>query len=151
MCGFTGFIDYSGIGNQDVLRKMTDTLFHRGPDDAGYELLSVGNCNIGLGFRRLSIIDLSPLGHQPMFSSDRDIVVMMNGEIYNYKEIKSDLISQGASFRSGSDTEVVVEGFRLHGIDIINKFIGMFVITILDIKSLCFILLIRMVLFLDQS
>ncbi|HOS47131.1 MAG TPA: asparagine synthase (glutamine-hydrolyzing) [Bacteroidia bacterium] len=135
MCGFTGFIDYSGIGNQDVLRKMTDTLYHRGPDDAGYELLPVGGCNIGLGFRRLSIIDLSPLGHQPMFSSSREIVVMMNGEIYNYKEIKSELISQGASFRSGSDTEVVVEGFRLHGIDIINKFIGMFVITILDIKN----------------
>lgn len=135
MCGFTGFIDYSGIGSRDVLQQMTNTLLHRGPDDAGYEFLQFSNCSVGLGFRRLSIIDLSPLGHQPMFSANRDVVVMMNGEIYNYKEIKADLISQGASFKSGSDTEVVVEGYKIHGIDIINKFIGMFVITILDIKK----------------
>ena len=88
MCGFTGYIDKKGIYGVEILRKMTDSLVHRGPDDAGYEVLSMENGVAAFGFRRLSILDLSEAGHQPMFNHDRSIAIMLNGEVYNFQELK---------------------------------------------------------------
>ena len=135
MCGFTGFIDYKKESSIDILRKMSDTIFHRGPDDEGCEIIENGNCSIGFGFRRLSIIDLSPSGHQPKFSEDKRVAVMLNGEIYNYAEIKSELIELGYSFDSKSDTEVVLKAYLQWGTDMLHRFIGMFSIVICDQKT----------------
>ena len=134
MCGFTGFIDFKNDGNIGILKEMANTLIHRGPDDSGLEILDSDIFKIGLGFRRLSIIDLSPLGHQPMFSNDKKVVVMLNGEIYNFKEIKLDLQKLGYNFISGSDTEVVIASYIYFGISAIQNFIGMFAITIVDLN-----------------
>lgn len=135
MCGFTGFIDYKKCSTIDDLKKMSDTIIHRGPDDEGCEIIDNGNCSIGFGFRRLSIIDLSPSGHQPMFSEDGMVAVMMNGEIYNYSEIKLELLDLGLKFNSKSDTEVVLNAYLEWGTDMLQKFIGMFSIVICDKKT----------------
>ncbi len=135
MCGFTGYIDKKGVFGEDILRSMTDSLVHRGPDDAGYELLKADFGVVALGFRRLSILDLSEAGHQPMFNHDRTISIMLNGEIYNFQELKQELISSGVVFKSTSDTEVVLKGYELKGIDFIHSLIGMYAITILDIPK----------------
>ncbi len=132
MCGFAGFVDFKAQYDLTLVKAMADTLVHRGPDDQGYEFLNFSNCSIGLGFRRLSIIDLSASGHQPMFSPDRNTVIMLNGEIYNYRELRKDLESRGCSFRSGSDTEVVLHSYLQKGLQAVHDFIGMFSIVILD-------------------
>ncbi len=132
MCGFAGFIDFEGHYDLSIVKAMADTLVHRGPDDQGYEFLNHGNASIGLGFRRLSIIDLSPAGHQPMFSPDGNVVIMLNGEIYNYQELRLDLEAKGCKFVSGSDTEVVLQSYIYYGVKSIDKFIGMFAIVLVD-------------------
>ncbi|MFM7016089.1 MAG: asparagine synthase (glutamine-hydrolyzing), partial [Bacteroidota bacterium] len=135
MCGFTGYIDKKGIYGEDILRIMTDSLVHRGPDDAGYELIKSDFGVAGLGFRRLSILDLSAAGHQPMFNHDRSIAIMLNGEVYNFQELKQEFISSGVVFKSTSDTEVVLKGYELKGIDFIHSLIGMYAISILDVTK----------------
>jgi asparagine synthase (glutamine-hydrolysing) len=130
MCGIAGFCDFNKRTNTSVLAKMTDALAHRGPNDSGYELFDTPNAFVGLGQRRLSIIDLSSGGHQPMHFEKLSIV--FNGEIYNYQEIKKELIQKGYSFTSGSDTEVILKGYHCWGDAVVNKFIGMFVYVILD-------------------
>lgn len=132
MCGFAGFVDFKGYGDLSLLKSMADSLIHRGPDDGGYELKQLGESLIGFGFRRLAIIDLSPLGHQPMFSGDDQVMLMMNGEVYNYAEIRQKLIAKGHSFISASDTEVVLKSYLEYGIEGVSQFIGMFSIAILD-------------------
>ena len=107
---------------------MRDALSHRGPDDKG-EYIDEKN-NIGLGHRRLSILDVSTLGHQPMSNDKGTIWVTYNGEIYNFKEIRQELIHKGYSFKSNSDTEVLVKAYEQWGIECIHKFIGMFAIAI---------------------
>ena len=125
MCGITGFFAFNNenlLSNQ-VIKKMTDVISHRGPDDAGYftvdssdkkgiyqknELPEDGLAKLAFGHRRLSIIDLSALGHQPMKSADGKIVITLNGEIYNYLELRSELQELGYHFISESDTEVAV-------------------------------------------
>lgn len=111
---------------------MADTLNHRGPDDSGYELFEEKNFQAGLGFRRLSIIDLSALGHQPMFSEDKNLAIIFNGEIYNYREIRQELEKHGCRFKSHSDTEVILQSFKKWGKDCVRKFIGMFAFAIYD-------------------
>ena len=96
MCGIAGFIDLKNRSNADVLRAMTDQQVHRGPDGSGTTLLSFRNASIGLGHRRLAIIDLSETGHQPMAFGQ--FTITYNGEIYNYKEIKRELEQLGHSF-----------------------------------------------------
>src|SRR3989337_720333 len=104
MCGITGIINLDRKPvNKESLVKMTRVLSHRGPDDEGFFI----DKNVGLGHRRLSIIDLSRAGHQPMFYDKRNLVIVYNGEIYNYLEIKKELIGLGYRFRSQSDTEVI--------------------------------------------
>ncbi len=109
---------------------MTDAMTHRGPDDAGYEVYRDAAASIGFGQRRLSILDLSPLGHQPMHFND--FTVDFNGEIYNFKEIRKELEEKGYEFKSWSDTEVILKGYHCWGLDVVQKFIGMFAIALYD-------------------
>jgi asparagine synthase (glutamine-hydrolyzing) len=132
MCGIAGFCDYKSQTNEDILIRMTDQLIHRGPDDSGYKTFQFQNARVGLGHRRLSIIDLSPLGHQPMSFDEFDIV--FNGEIYNFNELRKELQDYGIVFKSHSDTEVILAGYARWGIDVINKFVGMFAFALLDRK-----------------
>lgn len=130
MCGIAGFVDFRKTSTETVLRRMTDCMTHRGPDDSGYEVFNAGQADIGLGQRRLSILDLSPLGHQPMHFND--LVVDFNGEIYNFKEIRKELEDKGYQFNSWSDTEVILKGYHCWGLDVLHKFIGMFAIALYD-------------------
>ena len=109
---------------------MTDTIAHRGPDDEGYFVSGP----IGLGFRRLSIIDLAG-GHQPMFDAERSVCVVFNGEIYNYKELQVELESCGHRFRTNCDTEVIVHGYKEWGTDVLNHLNGMFGLAIWDLRN----------------
>ena len=124
MCGIAGFIDSSLRSTEEDLKKMTDTLVHRGPDDCGYNLTQNSHCQIGLGHRRLSIIDITSAGHQPMHF--RGLSIVFNGEIYNYREIKNELEELGFTFESHSDTEVILKAFHQWGVVAISRFIGMF-------------------------
>ncbi len=106
---------------------MANSIAHRGPDDEGYLIDGA----LGLGFRRLSIIDLSG-GHQPMSDPEEKIWVMFNGEIYNYKELRAELQGFGYEFRTNSDTEVIVHGYKKWGADVLNHLNGMFGLAIWD-------------------
>ncbi len=130
MCGITGFVDFKKNTSDEVLRRMTDAITHRGPDDAGYEIYQASQADIGFGQRRLSILDLSPLGHQPMHFEQ--LSINFNGEIYNFKEIRKELEDKGYSFNSWSDTEVIIKGYHCWGLDVVNKFIGMFALALYD-------------------
>ncbi len=132
MCGIAGFVDFRRSSGEDVLSAMTDVLQHRGPNDAGYELVKGESSHIGLGHRRLSILDLSSSGHQPM--TFRDLTIIFNGEVYNFKEIRKELESHGYDFSSGSDTEVLLKGWDLWQEKVLDKCIGMFAFAILDRK-----------------
>lgn len=127
MCGIAGFV---GSGNKEILEKMINSISYRGPDDAG---LFFEN-DVGLGHRRLSIIDLSPSGHQPMFSSDKKIGIVFNGEIYNYKELKKEYFSD-YSFVGSSDTEVIIALYQKFGEDCFSKMNGMFAVAIYDFEK----------------
>jgi asparagine synthase (glutamine-hydrolysing) len=108
MCGICGIICFDNQPVQESsVRKMMQIMKHRGPDDEGIFLED----NTGLGFVRLSIIDLTPAGHQPMFSHDKRYVIVYNGEIYNYIELREELKSKGYSFTSNSDTEVLLASY----------------------------------------
>ncbi|SVD33563.1 uncharacterized protein METZ01_LOCUS386417, partial [marine metagenome] len=111
------------------MRSMTEAIKHRGPDDAG--ILTDGP--IGLGHRRLSIIDISSRSRQPMESFDGRMVIVFNGEVYNYQELLPELTAAGARFRTTSDTEVVVNAIRIWGLnDAVRRFIGMFAFAVWD-------------------
>ena len=129
MCGITGKIYLDSSNNIDAheLKKMTDSIYHRGPDDEGFYI----NKNIGLGFRRLSIIDLST-GHQPLANEDESIWIVFNGEIYNYKELQDDLITKGHIFKTKSDTETIVHLYEQYGVDCVKHLRGMFAFSIWD-------------------
>ena len=137
MCGFAGYIDFGFKTEGSVLKKMTDSLIHRGPDDGGYVTWNNGNiCKIGFGHRRLSILDLSSNGHQPMYNADKSLAIVLNGEIYNFREIKKELETvYNHSFVSSSDTEVVLHAYMLWGVKAVQKFIGMFSFVIYDINK----------------
>ncbi|MCP9749916.1 asparagine synthase (glutamine-hydrolyzing) [Ferruginibacter sp. HRS2-29] len=124
MCGISGFIDFNKRTEREHLVRMTDTLSHRGPDSGGYEFQMTSECNIGLGHRRLSIIDLSANGNQPFRLKDWQIV--FNGEIYNYLELKAELETAGRSFLTSSDTEVLATAIDHWGEHAFTKLIGMF-------------------------
>ena len=132
MCGITGFVDFNKKLTKKVLDDAANTLQHRGPDDSDVIVAETYFANIGLGHRRLAILDLSPLGHQPMYSDDEQVAIVFNGEIYNFREIRSELKSKGNSFHSNSDTEVIIKAYQQFGIDCLNRFIGMFSIAIYD-------------------
>jgi len=132
MCGIAGLINL----NRDpvspvILKKMTDSIAHRGPDGEGQWVEG----NVGIGHRRLSIIDLSPAGHQPMISADHRYVFSYNGEIYNYRELRADLEAHGYWFRSQTDSEVVFYSLIHWGTEALNKFNGMFALSLWDRKE----------------
>lgn len=132
MCGIAGFINLNGSsGSPVVLKKMTDAIAHRGPDGEGQWVEG----NVGIGHRRLAILDLSPAGHQPMVSADHRWVLSYNGEVYNYRELRADLEAEGTQFRSQTDTEVVLYAFATWGTDALLKFNGMFSLAIWDRKE----------------
>lgn len=133
MCGIAGLVDFSFQSKIENIQSMTDVLYHRGPDDGGYFFESGVNSQVGLGHRRLSIIDLSEHGHQPMMFEDS--IIVYNGEVYNFKEIRDDLESLGYYFSSDSDTEVVLKAIHCWGHEAVNRFNGMFAIAIFDKKS----------------
>ena len=130
MCGFVGFTG-EVKNKEEILKEMMDTIVHRGPDSQGSYL----DDNIALGFRRLSIIDLSESGRQPLFNEDRTLVLVFNGEIYNYKELKAELISLGHDFKSNTDSETILHGFEEWGKDLLNKLRGMYAFVIWDTKN----------------
>src|SRR5215467_302807 len=108
MCGIYGYLSQKEAIDPGLLRRMGHTLRHRGPDDEGELVLNTPNVAVGLGHKRLSIIDLSPAGKQPMANEDDTIWIVFNGEIYNFQEIRDRLRSHGHTFRSHSDTEVII-------------------------------------------
>ncbi len=132
MCGICGYINLEKRPIEtSILKKMNDTLSHRGPDDEGVWI----NENIGLAQRRLSILDLSPLGHQPMFNENKNLAIVFNGEIYNYLEIRSQLSKSGYKFKSQTDTEVILAAYQEWGIDCLKHFNGMWALAIFDRKK----------------
>jgi asparagine synthase (glutamine-hydrolysing) len=133
MCGIAGFCDFTKKLDKNILIKMTDILHHRGSDDSGYIFYKTNDANIGLGHRRLSILDLSNHGHQPMKYESLNIAY--NGEIYNFKEIRVELEKYNYIFESENDTEVILKAYHKWGIKAVDKFNGMFAIAIYDIEK----------------
>ena len=133
MCGILGEFGEHVLSGQRVatLRGLVNCLRHRGPDDGAYW----SDGRFFLGHRRLSIIDLSPLGRQPMASADGQLVVSFNGEIYNYVELREELTSLGHHFGTASDTEVLLHGYRQWGVELPSRLIGMFAFAIADRRS----------------
>src|SRR5882757_7913173 len=131
MCGIAGIYDFVNRAPLDgrLVKAMTDALVHRGPDDEGFYCSGP----IGLGHRRLSIIDLAD-GHQPMSNEDRTVWVVFNGEIYNFKELRGELIGQGHRFETASDTETLVHLYEQHGVEGLRRLRGMFAFALWDAK-----------------
>jgi len=133
MCGICGTIyrDRERIVAQDEMQAMSSLLSHRGPDDSGIYLKG----NVGLAHRRLSIIDLTPAGHQPMPNEDESVWIVFNGEIYNYQDIRRELLARGHRFRSNTDTETIIHLYEDKGDDCVQDLRGMFAFAIWDAKK----------------
>src|SRR5437879_4170465 len=127
MCGIAGQFNFERREPVEpaTIRRMTDSIRHRGPDDEGYLISGP----LGLGFRRLSIIDLAG-GHQPMSDAEETVWIIFNGEIYNYRELRAELQGKGHQFRTNSDTEVIIHGYKEWGTDVFNHLNGMFGLAI---------------------
>jgi asparagine synthase (glutamine-hydrolysing) len=136
MCRITAIIDFNknNYEVENTLHRMKDVMKAGGPDDEGSYIDKNGNSVVAFGHRRLSIIDLS-CGHQPMLSTDENVVISFNGEIYNYEELKIELEKKGFIFKSHSDTEVIIQAYQAWGINCVNKFIGMFAFLLYDKKQ----------------
>ncbi len=132
MCGIAGIVRMDGQEvSRSVIQRMTDSVRHRGPDDEGVYVSG----SVGLGHRRLSILDLSPKGRQPMLGRNSDYVLVYNGEVYNYVEIRSELESSGLIFHSNTDSEVILAAYETWGADCVDRFNGMWAFTIFDRKA----------------
>ena len=129
MCGFIGFTDRPG-GEKVILEKMMERIVHRGPDMGGMYV----DGGVALGFRRLSILDLSDAGAQPMQSEDGNVVVVFNGEIYNFQSLREELRAKGHTFHCGADTEVLIHGYEEYGTQLVDRLRGMFAFVIWDKK-----------------
>lgn len=130
MCGFTGFV--GALDNrEEVLVNMMNTIIHRGPDSEGKYI----DDDAALGFRRLSIIDLSSVGNQPLYNEDKSMVLVFNGEIYNYQELREELIDAGHSFTSNTDSETLIHGFEQWGEKLVDRLRGMYAFAIWDINK----------------
>ena len=130
MCGFVGFV--GGTDNQsEVLTKMMDRIVHRGPDMGGQFI----DGRVALGFRRLSILDLTEAGAQPMANEDGSVVIVFNGEIYNFQELRSELEAKGYKFHCGADTESLLHGYEEYGTKLAGMLRGMFAFVVWDTKT----------------
>ena len=132
MCGILGIVDNKGL-NEDSLTQARDTMFHRGPDSSGIWINS--DRTVGLAHRRLSVIDLSEAGMQPMSDGEGKIWIAYNGEIYNFQDIRKELDQRGYIFRSRTDTEVIINAYKEWGTDCLHKFNGMFAFCIYDMNQ----------------
>ena len=130
MCGIAGF---SGRFESELLVRMNERMAHRGPDDSG--TLAIEAAGVGLAHRRLSIIDLSPRGHQPMWDAERKAVIVYNGELYNFRELRDELLADGFRFESDSDTEVLLNLYLRDGVDMLERLNGMFAFAIWDVEE----------------
>ncbi len=129
MCGFAGVVNFNGVPvERPRLERMAKSLFHRGPDDGGF----YQEGPVGLCFRRLSILDLSPAAHQPMLSANGNFVMVFNGEIYNYLELRHELESLGRRFKSQGDSEVLLQAYEVWGKECLSKLNGMWAFLIYD-------------------
>src|SRR5438552_1124979 len=127
MCGIAGILNLNREPvDRTLVERMTDVIEHRGPDAAGQYV----DGHVGLGNRRLAIIDLSPAGSQPMVTDSGDLVVTYNGEIYNFRELRADLERLGRRFRSRSDTEVLLQAYEEWGESCLDRFNGMFAFAV---------------------
>ena len=133
MCGIVGIVSRKAVSNDGWLAAARDQMCHRGPDDAGYWWSD--DCQVGLAHRRLAIIDVSPAGHQPMHGADDATHIVFNGEIYNFRELRSELSALGHSFTSQSDTEVILAAYRQWGSKFVARLNGMFAFALYDGKS----------------
>ena len=133
MCGIVGIYNYANQTcplTEDFVNRLRDTIAHRGPDDAGTWIDPGGK--VGLGHRRLTIIDLSPLGHQPMCNAAGNIWITFNGEVWNYKKLRAELEAEGVKFRSLSDTEVIIYMYERYGVECLHKLDGLYAFAIYD-------------------
>ena len=130
MCGIAGYV---GRFDAELLGRMNESLAHRGPDDSG--TLTLDDKNLGLTHRRLSIIDLSPRGHQPMWDSTNSVVIVFNGEIFNYREWRDVLEEEGFSFRSDSDTEIILNLYLKYGEGVLGRLNGIFAFALWDTRD----------------
>ncbi len=135
MCGIAGII---GEANEELIRRMTDIIAHRGPDDAGIKVFQSPGQPVSLGHRRLSIIDLSSAGHQPMTNEDGTVWITFNGEIYNFPALREQLVAAGHRFQSRTDTEVLIHGYEEWGIEFVKKLNGIFAFGLWDSKRQLF-------------
>ncbi len=136
MCGITGILNFSNSttrASEHLVESMTKVLQHRGPDDSGVYVNADGT--LGLGFRRLSIIDLSEAGHQPMSADDGNLHVVFNGEIYNHRRLRSELTARGYCYRSETDTESILYAYQEWGTSFVSRLYGMFAIAIWDARK----------------
>ena len=131
ICGFTGEVLDENENREAVLRRMTDVITHRGPDSSGFYL----GDGIAMGFRRLSIIDITESGDQPIYNEDKTLVLTFNGEIYNYRPLREELLAKGHTFRTQTDSEVLVHGFEEWGPGLLNRLRGMFGFAIWNTKE----------------
>lgn len=132
MCGFVGFANTTlNFNKEAVINDMMDMIIHRGPDSAGI----YSDDKVTLGFRRLKIIDLSDDASQPMYNEDKSCVLVFNGEIYNYQELRKELIERGHLFKSNTDSEVIIHGYEEYGVELLKKLRGMFAFAIWDLKK----------------
>lgn len=133
MCGIVGIVEPRNVQpqiNEQILKSMTDSIAHRGPDDEGQWMANDRTC--GFGFRRLSIIDLSSAGHQPMSTPDGRYTIVFNGEIYNHASIRHDLEQKGYVYRSRTDTETILYGYQEYGVELLQRMVGMWDLAIWD-------------------
>ncbi len=135
MCGIAGFADFNKKTEEPVLRSMTSVISHRGPDGDGHLFDQAENGFVGMGHRRLSIIDLSNAAAQPMYY--KQLVLIFNGEIYNYAEIREELQGKGHSFITHSDTEVILHAYEEWGQNCLSRFIGMYTFVVYDKEKNC--------------
>lgn len=133
MCRIAGIVDSYHPPSAEMILLMRDAMQHGGPDDAG--IYCDAELRLAFGFRRLSFQDLSPLGQQPMIDDAGEIVLMFNGEIYNFKELRQELLSLGYSFQSTGDTEVILKAYKAWGKECLTRFNGMFAIALLDKRT----------------
>src|SRR5713101_801696 len=132
MCGIVAVLKFGDASvDERVLTRMRDSMYHRGPDDAGLYVQG----GVGLGHRRLSILDLSPAGHQPMCNEDGSVWLVFNGEIYSYVEPRARLRKRGHRFRSDTDSEVILHLYEERGIDCVDELRGMFAFVVWDAKQ----------------
>jgi len=136
MCGICGIIDYkqNTVINNELIQRMCTAMNHRGPDGGGI-FIDKNDISVGLGHRRLSIIDLSPAGQQPMSNEDKKIWIVFNGEVYNFRDLREDLYRKGHIFKSNTDTEVVLHLYEEYSKECVKFLRGMFAFAIWDAKK----------------